>query len=273
MMGEHVVIDAETAVDPSTAADPCNISSSFWTRANNQTYIKACMTLVNAVAKIDSRAALETKLHLCMSLLNLAGSDGIGLRDEVPPMLLRLGYDQRCYGFVKTWAVAAQRTPLDAMEEWPPQGREIIKEEDDDVCEDLEVLCPDWEQADVHHLVALTLLKSRLLLDMRNIVQAGHLEVCAVHASDITKALLERRDPSTYSSTLSTLEAQIALLHAKVKEANQYFWDMLKTATDAELAEKLKYPFEMGSRREALLMTKTWKPVCGGVPLPEAGPS
>lgn len=254
--------------------------SDFWSLPETQEYVRACMALVYALAAVDSRASVEARLKHCMGLLKLARTDKIGLRDEILPLMLRLGYDRRCYEFVRWWAIAMQKAQESGvrsgdmaytLEDVDMEGREGGT----DVSEDLGLLYPSWENADVHHLVALALIKSRVLVTLRSAVRreskATDFEQVTVGmpASDITARLPERHDPSMYSCVLSRLEKQVRVLYAEVRCANEHFWDMLSTATDAELAQNISYPFEMGSKEEALLMTKSWTLVWGDLRLPQ----
>lgn len=93
-------------------------------------------------------------------MLRLCRGDNMGLRDSVPAMMLRLDLDQECYDFVKWWATCDQDNDYD----WGNTTLPHLNIRGADVFEE-----PDFIDSGLNHIIALLLLKLKLLVDIRNL--------------------------------------------------------------------------------------------------------
>ena len=96
-----------------------------------------------------------------IDLLRLCRSDNMGVRDVLPALALRLGKDQQCYDFCKWWATTGQEGDYD----WGEMDNPYLDIKDADMFE------PPIEHFlggfDLAHTVVITLLKTKLLIDVR----------------------------------------------------------------------------------------------------------
>ncbi|KAH8159696.1 hypothetical protein CIB48_g8555, partial [Xylaria polymorpha] len=91
------------------------------------------------------------------------------------------------------------------------------------------------------HLVALTHLKTRLLLDIRMLAEQGRTEPNATHEQKMewiredahSNILYSRRDivdlgTVEHANLATELETQVKAIHRRVKELNKHYWPALR---------------------------------------------
>jgi hypothetical protein len=180
--------------------------------------------------KVNTRTAVQAALDNIMDMLRLCRGDNMGLRDIAPGLLLRLGHDQACYDFVKWWMWRYVQSDYDYGDMDAP----YLDLKDADIFENPDAFT-DIKWPDLAPLLAITLLKIRLLIDLKAIQrvkrEAGPvvpqeiLDVINTHAvSSVVAAnrdILERQD---LAPQIQELEAQIRNLYDTVRKANKYVW-------------------------------------------------
>jgi hypothetical protein len=180
--------------------------------------------------QVNTRAAMQAALDNIMDMLRLCRSDNMGLRDIAPGLLLRLGRDQACYDFVKWWML---REPDRDIDSGRTEGA-YLDLTDEDVFEAPEAFT-DTRWLDITPLLAITLLKIRLLIDLKAmqrvkreagpVVPQEVLDVINAHTvSSVVAAnrdIFERQD---LAPQIRELEAQIRKLYDTARKANKYMW-------------------------------------------------
>lgn len=125
----------------------------FWGIVETRDYMMTRFVAAKAILRVNNVDAVEKALSHLKDMLRLCRSDNLGMRDIVPFLHLRLGQEQECYDFLKSWLVDGS------------DGRKPNTDiRDADAFEYVDGFIPTAEPA---HLVALTLLKLRLYLDFR----------------------------------------------------------------------------------------------------------
>lgn len=191
-------------------------------------YIHSRVTFVYALLKFNTIQAVNTSLENLLDLLELCGVDGVGARDVIPGLLLRLDHDLDAYVFCKWWT---------QNNEWDHDdiGTPYLDSKDANVFEDVKFL---ETSTSLSHLVAITLLKIRLMISLQNLQrakqEAGPLlprelldnirQYCASSAITRDPKMLERDD---HTAVLRILRSQVKNLYAIVKEVNPHLWPAL----------------------------------------------
>lgn len=117
----------------------------------------ACGTLDGAVEALD----------LFRDLIRLDRRDNLGVRGELPALMLRLDLDQECYDFVK-WLAEAE---INDNYRWADMSLPFERAMNADVLEEPVFLLRRWSSFDSK--LAILLLKLKLLIDIRNLTVAG----------------------------------------------------------------------------------------------------
>jgi hypothetical protein len=86
----------------------------------------------------------------------------MGLRDAVPFLMLRLGRDQEAYDFIKWWRLIDDNPTYD----WGDTSLPYLDTKDADIFEPVEYLHGKYASS---HIVAATLIKLKLALDLRSL--------------------------------------------------------------------------------------------------------
>jgi len=203
----------------------------FWGIRETRPYMTARFTLVEALLKIKTTHAVQAAHSHLMDMLRLCRGDNMGVRDLVPALYLRLGKDQECYDFVKWWATTAENSHYD----WGDTSLPYLHLKDEDVFEPVDLFTRRF--AELTHAVSVTLIKIRLLLDVRA------LQNSTVVGAKVPKELLDKirgqlvstvvakrkdiMDSEDQGPLIKKLESQVQKLYTAVKESNKYFWPAL----------------------------------------------
>ncbi|KAH7155783.1 hypothetical protein B0J13DRAFT_469917 [Dactylonectria estremocensis] len=229
----------------------------FWGLLNTRDYMRARFDLAGKnLLLLGTLDGVHEALEHMQDMMRLCRSDNMGLRDIVPAMMLRLDLDQECYDFVKWWATCDPDGHYDFGDMTLPhlnlRGADVLEE-------------PDFFgiYPKLNHLVAILLLKLKLLVDIRNLkvtrkilalrrlpFDLGELIEPAVVRSPLS-AKLRKQSPESLSRTETTLLNQIRLLGAAIREANQSFMFCLFEPDEA-LCEKPE-AYSLGSWEEMAL--------------------
>ena len=205
----------------------------FWGITETRDYMRARYGLVEALLKVKTYAAAEAAHGHLMDLLRLCRGDNMGVRDLVPALALRLGRDQECYDFCKWWATTGQESHYD----WGDMDNPYLDVKNADAFESpREYFARKY--GSLSHSVAITLLKIRLLMDVRALQNSsvigdrvpqeildsvrGQLVSGSVVAGN--KDVMNSQDQTPL---IENLEAQVQELFVAVKNMNKYFWPAL----------------------------------------------
>jgi hypothetical protein len=203
----------------------------FWGILETRTYMRNRYALVEALLKVKTPDAVAAAFQHLMDMLRLCRGDNMGVRDLVPALFLRLGKDQECYDFVKWYATAGQ----DPHYDWGDMSLPFLDVKDADVFEPVDVFTR--RHLALSYTVSVTLLKVRLLLDVRDLHKSTVTgEKLPQEALDNTpgqlvstilaknKDIMESKDQS---ALIEKLESQVMKLYTAVKRESQYFWSAL----------------------------------------------
>ena len=205
----------------------------FWGILETRGYMRARYALVEALLMVQTFAAAEAAHGHLMDILRLCRSDNMGVRDLVPALALRLGKDQECYDFCKWWATTGD----DSHYDWGNMSNPYLDVKNADVFESPRKYFVK-EFGSLSHIVAIALLKIRLLMDVRALQNSsviGHKvpqEILdSVRGQLVSGSVVaENRDimnSQDQAPLMKNLEAQVQDLYAAVKDQNQYFWPSL----------------------------------------------
>lgn len=205
----------------------------FGDRFETQDYMIARYALVETLLKVKTYAAVEAAHGHCIDMLRLCRSDYMGVRDKVPALKLRLGRDQECYDFCKWWAITENEDNYD----WKKMSDTDFDVKNADVFEGPQKLFIK-KSGGLNHLVAITLLKIKLLITVRA------LQNSSVIGEKLPQEILDSvRDQIVSGSALAgnktivyaqdqtipimDLEIQVDDLYEAVERINEHFWRAL----------------------------------------------
>ncbi|KAI7918142.1 hypothetical protein M0657_006644 [Pyricularia oryzae] len=77
----------------------------FWGIVETRDYMMTRFVAAKAILRVNNVDAVEKALSHLKDMLRLCRSDNLGMRDIVPFLHLRLGQEQECYDFLKSWLV------------------------------------------------------------------------------------------------------------------------------------------------------------------------
>ena len=194
----------------------------FWGILETRTYMRNRYALVEALLKVKTPDAVDAAFQHLMDMLRLCRGDNMGIRDLIPALFLRLGKDQECYDFAKWYATTGQ----DSHYDWGNMSLPFLDVKDADVFEPVDVFTRRY--LGLSHTVSVTLLKIRLLLDVRDLQSSTAMDnipgqlVSTIFAKN--KDIMESKDQS---ELIEKLESQVMKLYTAVKRENKYFWSAL----------------------------------------------
>ena len=123
--------------------------------------------LIEALLRINTLSAAQEAFFHSVEMTRLNGRDNQGLRNVVPWLLLRLGEEKENFRFMRWWLVTDQDENYDRSE--PNQPPILI--EQDPFRPVIEFLSANV--LNLSHLIALTLLKIRLVLDLKTLYRSS----------------------------------------------------------------------------------------------------
>lgn len=237
----------------------------FWLCVETRGYMRARYRFVDAllVNFPDHQVAVQTALDHVMDMLRLCRSDNMGMRRLAPALMLRLGRDQDAYDFIKWWATCDP----DGTYDWGDMSLPHLDTKDADMLEE-----PQWwtgKVLDLSHASAVTLMKLRILMKLRDLQNTGRAFQASALPYEIISQVREemlndsplagRRDlaiadTATLTAMIKRVKKQIWTLYKAVEKANMHFWSLLESLEDDY--ESLQYPnsYSQGSEGEADLM-------------------
>jgi hypothetical protein len=248
----------------------------FWGLIHTRDYMRTRYRLIEAILEVKTPDAVESALDHFMDILRLCRSDNMGVRSLVPALLLRLGKDRECYDFVKWWATTGQESDYD----WGDTSLPYLDIKDADIFEPVDLFCRKY--SDLSHTVSITLLKLRLLLEIKKCLQnmavlreSGLLPTELFdHIQDsLLRSVLGTKWDDTYSAQCSQLvdilSFQVDKLYEAVERANIHFWPAL--LNPGRNVEECPESYSHGSVEEMQLVLKysidSWRESPGALEL------
>ncbi|KAI9654543.1 MAG: hypothetical protein M1821_006633 [Bathelium mastoideum] len=220
---------------PGDFSMPANVfeagKGSFYSIYGTRDYMAARFALVEALLKNNTLRAVEAALDHLLDMLQLCRGDNMGVRDLVPPLYLRLGKDQESYDFVKWWGTTAQEKHY----RWRDLGAPYLDVKDADVFESVKTLCRGLRA--LSHIVSLTLIKIRLLLDLEALENSQCIserlpqEVLDNIKGHLVGPIVARNkgimSSNIHHDRVEQLRTQMDQLYGLVKARNEHFWPAL----------------------------------------------
>jgi hypothetical protein len=191
----------------------------FWGYKGTRPYMQARYSLVEALLKVNTVQAVTAALDHSMDMLRLNRMDNQNMKSIVPSLYLRLRRDQDCYDFLKWWATTGQSPDYKG-----PQFN--LKDQDalEPVIDFLKAFIP------LSHVVSLTLLKARMLIDIRDISirsRASGPQGPQRFASSITESKLDHFTSGRPEVLCDWLRRLVMNLYIAISCANEHFWPAL----------------------------------------------
>ncbi|KAK7213850.1 hypothetical protein V2G26_021028 [Clonostachys chloroleuca] len=223
----------------------------FWGIVETRNYMIARFAAANTLLQVDTKLAVEGALDHFNEMIRLCRCDNQEVRDIIPHLLLRLGREQECYHFLKWWATTENTWDVTAPYQHLPEA---------DPVESVEIFSS--KQISVSYLVALTLLKMRLFLDMDacSIFIAGldppfdpfdlYDDKDRPQPGSCVRTKIREKNMSYLEQTAQMLRDQYLTLCNQVHNANSYIWRAL---IDEKTPSTWRY-YRRGSKEEANLV-------------------
>jgi hypothetical protein len=155
----------------------------------------------------------------------------MGVRDLALALFLRLNKDQECYDFLKWYATTGQEGDYD----WGNMDLGFLDVKDADAFEPVDLFTQEF--ADLGHTVSVTLIKIRMLCDLRSLHSSTVLgeklpqEIVDYVRGQLVSSIIggnkEIMDSEDQSEAIQRLESQVTKLYKAVKKSNPYFWPAL----------------------------------------------
>jgi hypothetical protein len=195
--------------------------------------VRSRYALVLALLKSNTRLAVQSALDHILAMLHLCREDVQGVRKRAPALFLRLGKDQECYDFLKWWATTGQETDYD----WQKIDLGYLDVKDADAFEDVTLYTGEYYS--LSHSVSLTLIKFRILQDLKNLQgstlvgQAAPLpqeildNIRANLVGNIVAGKREIMDSNYLGPIIKKMESQVRRMYKAVDMRNEHFWHAL----------------------------------------------
>ncbi|CAJ2513965.1 Uu.00g020840.m01.CDS01 [Anthostomella pinea] len=220
----------------------------FWRLAESRPYMIARQGLVDSLLNIDTRHASQEAAEHMRDMLQLARNDGMGIRNQLPGQLLRLGQDQEAYDFMKWWAVIENDDEHDASDMSLP----YLDVHGADVFEPVALFTNDSPIRELTPRVCVTLIKLRLLNDLETLQKAAPGASLDSRRESVGPIVTQREDilnRDDHGPHIEELKTQIRALYASVQKSNKYFWPALCSPSKT-MNQPLPGSFGPGSPQE-----------------------
>jgi len=220
---------AETAIrahagDNNTPANAFQVGGKamghFWEYQGIRPYMVGRYFLVLALLKVNNKPAVEAALEHGLDMLRLNHDDNQGLRCIIPALYLRLGRDQDCYDHLVWWLLYGRG---DNQLHWGHP---------DAIVKDYNALEPvaDFLKGipDLSQLVALALVKIRMLIDVRKF-QSSTQPRTVECISDIIAKDREIYERGAAEKTSAWLRSLVVDMYVGVWCHDKEFWGAMLT--------------------------------------------
>lgn len=189
--------------------------------------MRSRFAVVEALRKIKTRPAVQSAFDHIMDMLRLCRSDNIGVRDLAPALFLQLNKDQECYDFLKWYATTGQEGDYN----WGNMDLGFLDVKNADAFEPVDVFVREF--ADLGHTLSITLIKIRMLGDLRSLQSSMVFgeklsqEIVDNVRSQLVSTIISGNKEIMYSrdqsKAIQRLESQVTKLYKAVKKSNPYF--------------------------------------------------
>ncbi|KIL85240.1 hypothetical protein FAVG1_11670 [Fusarium avenaceum] len=205
--------------------------------------------LLYSISQDDSD--VELALLELWDMLKEDRGDALRLSDIIPHVLLRVGGEQECYDFIKWWAFHGSKPGIDN------RNLPFFNTKGANACESPHALLQTG--LSLSHLVALTLLKLRLFLDLDAISSSwfdnsfgfdGNIASIDRPLGELAEGIFESSDSSRVERLARDIQKQYLDLCKRVSATNSYFWEGLVT----DELPSAPGPYVSGSLDEARLV-------------------
>ncbi|KAK6856142.1 hypothetical protein PG995_008293 [Apiospora arundinis] len=276
--------EAELRARPGDDLAPADVFTNgvgrFWGEfPATRPYMQALHDSITASLDIRTGEAVERALATSLEMLRLCRGDNQGIRSQVPMLYLRLGRDQEAFDFLKWYAVRGTAADYN----WADMSQPFLDLKDEDaVLEDISV--PFKRVVDLSFLASLTLLKTRLMLDL--VALAQHVEEEEKKTTTTTEKegeetgrklsyeekmewlrnealsdiLLARRDivdRDNYRPLIRDVTEQVARAYQLTAHHNKHYWPSL--SRPEKYARAMPQAYTWGSKEETVLaFRQTW---------------
>lgn len=211
------------------------------------------------------RDLVQDMLDHYLDMLRLSRSDGLGVREIIPALYVRLGRDQDAYDFLRWYADVNENSNYD----WGNMALPFVDTKDANALE--EPLQRAWtakSYLDLSHAVTLLLIKVRILLDLQT-VQNTTTALGGTFPPEIIGLIdgkLVRRDtlfrhqsllsrPEKLAPLMKNIKSQIREVYKAVGEYNPHFWNLMVNNPDACVLRRPQFDgYAQRSEEEALFI-------------------
>lgn len=252
---DHAVRNAtQDSVTPTNAFE--THVGHFWNLLNTHEYMHARFAVAKEARLVCTLDGATEALEHFQDMMRLCSGDGMGLRDYVAPLLLRLGRDQECYDFIKWW----ETTDHDDYD-WGDTELSLLGVKNADVTEEPDFLL--HRCGSLGFLASVILLKLKMLIDIRNIkvvrkVVTGRLPIelwREIERSAVTRPLSHRYLGRPYGDLVKAegkLVLQCRAMGIAIIQTNKFFTSELLSPSRATF-NAAPGPYSEGSREEMVL--------------------
>lgn len=195
----------------------------------------------------------------------------MGVRDLAPPLFLRLGRDQDSYDFMKWHATTGQEGDYD----WGDMDLPYLDVKDADVFEPVNLFTREY--MDLAHAVAVTLIKIRLLQDVKALRDSTAVErkvpqeiIDKIRNEMVGTIIGKRKDlleGEDHGPLIKRLQTQVKEMFESVQKSNKYFWPALMEPGDNLTA--MQEAYTMGSKEHMRLVLQysydSWNETPGAI--------
>ncbi|KAK7955115.1 hypothetical protein PG988_015809 [Apiospora saccharicola] len=229
----------------------------FWGLLNTRDYMRARFAVAEEARLACTLDGATEALEHFQDMMRLCRSDNMGIRDHVPPLMLRLGRDQECYDFIKWWETTGQEGDYD----WGDPELAFLDVKDADVTEYPDFLLHRF--GNLEFLISVMLLKVKMIIDIRNIkvirkVVTGrlpielwrHIELGAI-SGPLSRRFLARPYGDLIKAEGKLLQ-QCLDIGKNIIQVNRFFTPELLSPHRATFSD-LPGAYSQGSREEMVL--------------------
>ncbi|KAM0541188.1 hypothetical protein ACHAPJ_013352 [Fusarium lateritium] len=213
----------------------------FWGISETRDYMRARYHMVDIMLQVFGAPggrvdAVQEALDNLLDMLRLCRGDNMGVRDFVPPLYIRLNKDQAAYDFIKWYATTGSESNYD----WGDTELPYLDVKDADVLETPLDVWTNGSYLSLSHVVAVTLIKVRILLDLQaaqNTTRAlnGTIprEIIEIIRNQLVGSIVESRPEvlmggtEELSSLIQKIKDQIIALYKSINTYNPHFWRLM----------------------------------------------
>ncbi|KAF2826190.1 hypothetical protein CC86DRAFT_394240 [Ophiobolus disseminans] len=228
-----------------------NYQGVFWSIYPTRDYMRARFMLVEALLKINTSQAVTLALDHLLGMLHLCRIDTLGVREVVPSLYLRLGRDQEAYDFCSWYHKANEKAEENEEHEydWEDRSLPFLNTTNADIFGHILEMFTS-----LSHVVATTLLKIRLIIDIQCVQRAKqeagpHVpreildniqEYSTITDTTGLSRMLEREDQRRL---IAKVKKQVNDLYAAVEKINRHFWPALIEPGDNLRVQPTRYTY------------------------------